>query len=182
MKNKYISFRNLSEQDLPLLLKWLETPHVKTWWNDEVIWTLDKITHKYRSYVSQYKLENGKKKSIFAFIILLVEQPIGYIQYYDMYDFLTLPANKTFDFQKIAAVDFYLGEESVLGQGIGSAALMQFVQHTVFQQFDTALVTPDIKNHRAIACYQKAGFIPCITKEETNELWLIAKKEVPHAH
>jgi|TARA_Y100000588_G_C14254116_1_gene924714 aminoglycoside 6'-N-acetyltransferase len=177
-----ISFRSLSEQDFPLLLKWLETPHVKTWWDSDVVWTMDKITQKYGSYVNQYKIESGKRKSIFAFIIVLDEQPIGYMQYYDARDFLLLPANKAFDLQKIAAIDFYLGEESVLGQGIGSAALMQFVQHTVFQQFDTALVTPDIKNHSAIACYQKAGFIPYLTKEETHELWLIAKKEVPHVH
>ena len=177
-----ISFRSLSEQDFPFLLKWLETPHVKTWWDSEVVWTLDKITQKYSSYVNQYKIENGKKKSIFAFIIQLDEQPIGYIQYYDVRDFLTLSANISCDFQNSAAIDFYLGEESVLGQGIGSAALMQFVQHTVFHQFDTVLVTPDIKNHSAIACYQKAGFIPCLTKEETNELWLIAKKEVPRVH
>lgn len=176
-----ISFRSLSEQDFPLLLKWLETPHVKIWWDSEVVWTIDKITQKYSSYVNQYKIENEKKKSIFAFIILLDEKPIGYIQYYDVRDFLLLPA-KTFDFQKTAAIDFYLGEESVLGRGLGSAVLMQFVQHTVFQQFDTALVTPDIDNHSAIACYQKAGFIPYLTKEETHELWLIAKKEVPHVH
>ncbi len=182
MKNKHISFCNLSEQDFPLLLKWLETPHVKTWWDNEVVWTLDKITQKYSSYVNQYKIENGKKKSIFAFIILLDEQPIGYIQYYDVCDFLTLPTDKAIDFQKSAAIDFYLGEESVLGQGLGSAALKQFVLNIVFQKFDTALVTPDIKNVSAIACYQKAGFMPCLTKEEAHELWLIAKKEVPHAH
>ncbi len=177
-----ISFRSLSEQDFPFLLKWLETPHVKTWWDSEVVWTIDKITQKYSSYVNQYKLENGKKKSIFAFIILLDEQPIGYIQYYDARDFLPLPVSKTFDFKKSAAIDFYLGEKSILGQGVGCVALKQFVQNIVFQQFDTALVTPDIKNHSAIACYQKAGFIPCLTKEETNELWLIAKKEVPYVH
>ena len=177
-----IFFRSLSEQDFPLLLKWLETPHVKTWWDSDVVWTMDKITRKYGSYVNQYKIENGTKKSIFSFIIVLDEQPIGYVQYYDARDFLLLTANKAFDLQKIAAIDFYLGEESVLGQGIGSAALMQFVQHTVFQQFDTALVTPDIKNHSAIACYQKAGFMPCLTKEEAHELWLIAKKEVLHVH
>jgi aminoglycoside 6'-N-acetyltransferase len=177
-----ISFRNLSEQDFPLLLKWLETPHVKTWWDSEVIWTIDKITQKYSSYVNQYKIENRKKKSIFAFIIVLDEEPIGYIQYYDASDFLSLPTNKAFDFQKIAAIDFYLGEESVLGQGLGSEALTQFAQKIVFQQFDVALVTPDIKNLSAIACYQKAGFIPCLTKKETHELWLTAKKEVPHGH
>ncbi|AMV14877.1 GNAT family N-acetyltransferase [Legionella pneumophila serogroup 1] len=177
-----ISFRSLSEQDFPFLLKWLETPHVKTWWDSEVVWTIDKITQKYSSYVNQYKIENGKEKSIFAFIILLDEQPIGYIQYYDARDFLPLPVSKTFDFKKSAAIDFYLGEKSILGQGVGSVALKQFVQNIVFQQFDTALVTPDIKNHSAIACYQKAGFIPCLTKEETNELWFIAKKEVPYVH
>ncbi|HHL3493989.1 TPA: GNAT family N-acetyltransferase [Legionella pneumophila] len=182
MKNKHISFRRLSEQDFPLLIKWLETPHVKIWWDSEVVWTLDKISQKYSSYVNQYKIENGKKKSIFAFIIVLDKQPIGYIQYYDACDFLSLPTNKAFDFHKIAAIDFYLGEESALRQGFGSAALRQFVQNIVFQQFDAALVTPDIKNHSAIACYQKAGFISCLTEEKTNELWLIAKKEVPHAH
>ncbi|HAT1863906.1 TPA: GNAT family N-acetyltransferase [Legionella pneumophila] len=177
-----IFFRSLSEQDFPLLLKWLETPHVKTWWDSDVVWTMDKITRKYGSYLNQYKIENGKKKSIFAFIILLDEQPIGYIQYYDVCDFLNLPADKAFDFQKSAAIDFYLGEKSILGQGLGSVALKQFVQNIVFQQFDTALVTPDIKNHSAIACYQKAGFMPCLTKEEAHELWLIAKKEVSHVH
>ncbi|HAU0101608.1 TPA: GNAT family N-acetyltransferase [Legionella pneumophila] len=177
-----ISFRRLSEQDFPLLLKWLETPHVKIWWDSDVVWTMDKITRKYGSYVNQYKIENGKKKSIFAFIIVLEEQPIGYVQYYDARDFLLLTANKAFDLQKIAAIDFYLGEESVLGKGLGSAALAQFVRNVVFQKFDAALVTPDIKNHSAIACYQKAGFMPCLTKEEAHELWLIAKKEVSHVH
>lgn len=177
-----IAFRNLSEHDFPLLLKWLETPHVKSWWDSEVVWTLDKITQKYSSYVNQYKIENGKKRSIFAFIIVLDTQPIGYIQYYDACDFLSLPANQAFDFHKIAAIDFFLGEESVLGQGLGSVVLKQFVQNIVFQQFDMALVTPEIKNLSAIACYQKAGFRPCLTKEEAHELWLIAKKEVPHVH
>lgn len=83
---------------------------------------------------------------------------------------------------KSAAIDFYLGEKSILGQGVGCVALKQFVQNIVFQQFDTALVTPDIKNHSAIACYQKAEFMPCLTKEEAHELWLIAKKEVSHVH
>lgn len=49
-----ISFRSLFEQDFPLLLKWLETPHVKTWWDSEVAWTIDKINQKYSSYVNQY--------------------------------------------------------------------------------------------------------------------------------
>ncbi len=31
-----IAFRNLSEHDFPLLLKWLEIPHVKMWWDQQL--------------------------------------------------------------------------------------------------------------------------------------------------
>lgn len=167
--------------DIPLLLKWQKKTHVKTWWDSGVVWTMSKIIQKYSSYVNQYKMVHGKKKSIFAFIILLNNHPVGYIQYYDARDFLSFPADNALELQKIAAIDLYLGEESALGQGNGSVALKQLVQQTIFQTFDTALVTPDIMNHSAIACYQKAGFIPLLTKEEAHELWLIAKKEVHHA-
>ncbi len=65
MKNKHISFRSLSEQDFSLLLKWLETPHVKTWWDSDVVWTIDKITRKYGSYVvSRIKRHTREKSAI----------------------------------------------------------------------------------------------------------------------
>ncbi len=64
----------------------------------------------------------------------------------------------------------------------GKTALITGASSGLGQQFDMALVTPKIKNLSAIACYQKAGFIPCLTKEEAHELWLIAKKEAPHVH
>jgi len=43
MKNKQISFRNLSGQDFPLFLKWLETTHVKVWWDSELVWTVKEV-------------------------------------------------------------------------------------------------------------------------------------------
>ena len=34
MKSSAISFKPLQEDDLELLCKWLDKPHVKEWWND----------------------------------------------------------------------------------------------------------------------------------------------------
>jgi len=38
-----ITFKPLQETHFPLLLKWLETPHVKQWWDEDVVWTLELI-------------------------------------------------------------------------------------------------------------------------------------------
>lgn len=70
-----ISFRRLSEQDFPLLLKWLETPHVKIWWDSDVVWAMDKIIQKYGSYVNQYKIENGKKNPFLLLLLCWMSNP-----------------------------------------------------------------------------------------------------------
>ena len=81
-----ITFKPLTKSHLDLLLKWLETPHVKAWWDQDVQWTMKLIKEKYGHYIKGYKklkLE-GKiiKKLMWAFIIFFEEMPIGYIQYY----------------------------------------------------------------------------------------------------
>ena len=82
-----IEFKPLSELHFPLLLKWLNTTHVKTWWDQDIIHTEDSIKEKYTSYIDGYKLENGEHKSICAFVIYADRRPIGYIQLYNAYDF-----------------------------------------------------------------------------------------------
>ena len=101
---------------------------------------------------------------------------VGYIQYYSAHDFLMIPNIPSFQ-GTLAAIDFYIGESDVLGYGIGSRALTQFMDEVVFKHFDATLVTPDIKNIAAIGCYQKAGFVPVLQQEEKNELWMIHRKE-----
>ena len=51
----HIKFKKLAENDLPLLLKWLETPHVKYWWDSDIVWNMEKINAKYLDYVKGYK-------------------------------------------------------------------------------------------------------------------------------
>jgi aminoglycoside 6'-N-acetyltransferase len=75
-----ITFTPLTDFHLPLLLEWLKEPHVKAWWDPNVEWTLRRAQEKYRSYIQGYKLENGIKKSIQAYIFYIDKQLVGYIQ------------------------------------------------------------------------------------------------------
>lgn len=38
-----LTFIPLQERHFPFLLKWLEMPHVKAWWDKDVKWNIDLI-------------------------------------------------------------------------------------------------------------------------------------------
>jgi hypothetical protein len=59
-----ISFEHLTDSHFPLVLKCLESPHVKQWWDQDIVYTERLIKEKYSDYVQGYKLEQGKKNRI----------------------------------------------------------------------------------------------------------------------
>ena len=75
-----ITFIPLAKSHFPFLLKWLQAPHVKAWWDSDFEWTEDSITKKYTYYLGDNKIS--------AFIIECDETPIGYIQIYNAYEVL----------------------------------------------------------------------------------------------
>ena len=91
-----ISFTSLSQSHFSLLLKWLEEPHVKAWWDRDINYTEDLVKEKYTSYTQGYKLENGVKKAIHSFVIYIGNNPIGYIQIYHCLIFLNHLLQLTF--------------------------------------------------------------------------------------
>ena len=164
-----ITFEPLATSHFPLLLRWLETPHVKTWWDDHVILTLELIEKKYRCYIAGSNL-------IKAYIICMENKPIGYIQYYDKHDFprehdyaIELP-------ESCAAIDWYIGEPDFIGRGIGTRALTLFLDTHVLTNFDNVFVDPDTPNIFAIRSYEKAGFKK-ISQAHSDEITLMIKEK-----
>lgn len=167
-----IEFVPLSETHFPLLLNWLEKPHVKTWWDRDVHWTNELINQKYSSYVKGYKLVAGVNKPIHAYIIFADAKPIGYFQLYNAYDFprskplIGLP-------EKMAAFDILIGEESSLNQGIASKALMQFFENNRNRDYVHIFVDSDLSNAAAISLYKKLGFQEIAEHQDTREIWFL---------
>jgi len=166
----FLTFNLLTADHFPLLLKWLETPHVKLWWDSKIEWTLELIQKKYETYIIGPKLMN-------AYIICTESKPIGYIQCYNKHDFprehdyaIELP-------ESCAAIDWYIGEVDFIGQGIGSKALELFLDIFVFPRFDTVFVDPDTANTSAIRAYEKIGF-QTISKMNNDKVTLMLKQKI----
>ena len=166
-----ITFETLHESHFPLLLKWLEVPHVKKWWDQNLTYTMDLVREKYSSYVKGYKLVDGQQKPIQGFIIHNNQNPIGYIQIYNAYDF---PRSKTLSglSANLGAFDIFIGEESALQQGLGSKAILEFLR-VHGNQYSHIFADPDSNNIAAIKCYEKAGFKRFSEQQDTEEVWML---------
>lgn len=172
-----ITFEPLKDLHFPLMLKWLETPHVKKWWDQDRLYTLDLVKEKYESYVHGYKQVDGVNKPIRGFIIRYDQNPIGYIQIYNAYDFprkkplTNLPEN-------LGAFDIFIGEEAYIGKSIGSQVMTRFLS-LYGNHYSYVLVDPDINNISAIKAYEKAGFKRVPTQPNPNELWMLWERPNP---
>ncbi len=151
-----ITLTPLTEAHFPLLLQWLNAPHVHRWWNPEITWTLEKITEKYTSYTQGYKVVAGEKKPIHAYIIDVYDKPIGYFQVYNAYDFERIPALSNLP-ESLGAFDIFIGNHNYLHQGIGSATLLLGLEQ-VADTYTHILADTHIENNAARRTYEKAGF------------------------
>ena len=166
-----ITFTPLAESHFPLLLKWLEAPHVKAWWDQDVTYTLDLVREKYSSYIKGYKLINGARKPIQGFIIHNNQNPVGYIQIYNAYDFLRSKPLSGLP-ESLGAFDIFIGKEEALEQGVGSKAILEFLRlHG--NQYSHIFADPDSNNIAAIKCYERAGFKKVSEQADTGEVWMI---------
>ncbi len=169
-----ISFKSLCEAHYTFLLKWLEAPHVKACWDPDIQWTLPLIEEKYADYAKGYKLENDEAKPISAYIIYVDNKPIGYIQLYNAYDFarteplIGLPSS-------LGAFDIFIGEVNYLRKGIGSKAIVLFLEEHG-NYYSHILVDPEKTNLAAIRTYEKAGFKKIKEHQDSTEILMILEQ------
>jgi len=147
---KGFHFRRMKLGDLPLMHRWVNTPHVREWW--DALPTLDAVVTKYAPRIL------GREPT-HSFVVDAGSRPIGYIQSYRIADYPDYARHLGSD-DRAAGVDLFVGEVEFLGQGSGSAILREFLRRVVFaDEWRTeCLIGPEIENHRAIRCYQKVGF------------------------
>lgn len=148
-----VILRPLAERDLPMLCEWLNRPHVVEWWGgeDERPTLGDVLAH----YAPQALAE----KAVTPYIAMRGGEPIGYAQSY-----VALGsgdgwwANETDP--GVRGIDQFLANQTQLNKGAGT----KLVRALVGLQFSDPSVTkiqtdPAPNNHRAIRCYEKAGFV-----------------------
>jgi chloramphenicol 3-O-phosphotransferase/RimJ/RimL family protein N-acetyltransferase len=168
-----VSFESLQEKHFGQLQLWMNALHLQDTWGENKEWTLQEIKAKYQTIVRGYKSTDQGQKPIQAFIILCAEKPIGYIQYYNAYDFPRAHSLEKLP-ESLAALDVYIGEPHFLNKGIGSFAIAQTLQSQIFKSFSACLVDPDTGNAQAIRAYEKAGFKIIKQLENPPQVWMLS--------
>lgn len=173
-----MTFLPLQEKHFPLLLEWLETPHVKAWWDQDVHWTMELVKEKYGCYVKEFKRltlsDKIIEKPMHAFIMCVDGVEVGYIQYYSAYDF---PREQGYELKglpsSLASIDVFIGEASFIGKGFGPLLMEAFLDEHVFKEFEAVFVDPDTANLHAIRAYEKAGFQQVHTIKKGSITWMV---------
>jgi RimJ/RimL family protein N-acetyltransferase len=147
------SFRPLTRADLPLVHRWVNTPHVAEWWDD--LPTLADVEADFGPGI------DGDDPTDY-FAIEVDGRPVGLIQTYLIDD---EPEYKSAlgQPQRAAGVDLAIGEPDLVGRRLGPAVLYAFVTDVVFARgpagvVDRCVAGPNHRNARSIATFEAAGF------------------------
>lgn len=135
-------FREATLDDLDLLREWQSRPHVREWWGSD----------------EPYDAADLADPRVARWIVSLAERPFAFIQDYtvhgwDNHHFADLPKGAR-------GIDQYIGVPDLVGVGHGSAFIRARMQ-ALFEDGAPVIATdPHPDNARAIAVYEKLGFVP----------------------
>ena len=152
-----LTFRRLSDDDLPILHAWLNEPGVVRWWEgDDVSW--EAVVREYGS-ASEDPTEH--------WIALHDGTPLGWIQCYALADhpddaetraLWAVGVDRT-----AGGIDYLLGDPAHRGRGLGAAMIRAFVERIVFPDHPgwvQVSAGPFVANEASWRALAKAGFRP----------------------
>lgn len=137
-----------------MLNDWMAAPHVARWWQSPI--GLDEVRTTFEPTVARTDLTE-------VFMVEADSLPIGMIQRYRLADYpqweqIVAPGVSG---SHLAGIDYLLGSESHLGQGIGSEMISEFVALTLAQypDVDSIVVGMNQGNRRSWRALERAGFL-----------------------
>jgi RimJ/RimL family protein N-acetyltransferase len=149
-----ISFRKLSDSDLPLFHHWLNSPEVAKWYREggSGYPSLDYVREKWGERLT------GSDRTQ-CFIIQCDNQSIGYIQCALNDDNPEYKAIFKME-ESTAGIDLLIGEDKFRHKGWGSFIITRFLKEILFDIYkvDICTIDPEPENKIAIRAYEKAGF------------------------
>jgi aminoglycoside 6'-N-acetyltransferase len=145
-----LGFRPLGRDDLGLMHEWLQREHVRRWWDEH---------ESYEDVARHYLPAIEGRAPTDLYLILLDDQPVGFIQSYLVADHPEFAARIGLG-AGVAGVDLFVGEEELTGKGLGTDVLRAFVREVVFAEPGTTacIADPDVRNTASIRAFEKAGF------------------------
>jgi aminoglycoside 6'-N-acetyltransferase len=147
---RVIEFVPMTRDDLVLFHEWLQRPHVKRWWRDR---------ETYEEVVEHYLPSIEGREPSYHYLIAVDGRSVGVIQTYLASDYPEWDRIVEVG-EGVAGLDLAIGEEDVIGQGLGPQVLSQFARDVVFARPGTlaCVATVEEANRRSWRAFEKAGF------------------------
>lgn len=153
-----ITFHPLTRADFPLLLRWLNAPHVRAWWRGPAV-TPAAIEADYGPQV-----DGADPARVFVFHYGGVHGGVhggtaaGLIQCYRHADHPDW--DRAVGVPGAAGIDYFIGEERQCGRGLGTAVITAFTPLVFGFYPDTTVIvaTPQRDNRASCRALEKAGF------------------------
>lgn len=150
-----VHFRRLTDDDLPLLHRWLNDPGVVRWWEgDDVSWA---------GVVGEYGSASTDPTE--HYLASVDDTDIGWIQCYAVADYPNEDEVKQWWALEIdrtaGGIDYLIGETADRGRGLGTAMISAFVDQVVWPQhpeWTQACASPVAENVASWRALEKAGF------------------------
>ena len=139
-----IEFRPLTPHDLPLVEEWLRREHVARWWGEPI-----------EKELAEFRAALEGREPTDHYLIVVDDRPIGMIQTYLVSDYPEWDAVVQVG-EGVAGVDLLIGEEELIGRGLGPQILGRFVREVVTAP--AVVATVEEPNRRSWRAFEKAGF------------------------
>jgi RimJ/RimL family protein N-acetyltransferase len=143
-----IEFEPLRKDDLPLVREWLGREHVHEWWRDRI-----------EDSMAEYEQAMAGLDPSDHYLILVDGRPVGMIETYLVSDHPEWEAIVQVG-KGVAGVDLLIGEQELIGRGLGPRVLEAFVRDVIFANpaTDACIAAVDEDNRRSWRAFEKAGF------------------------
>jgi aminoglycoside 6'-N-acetyltransferase len=133
-------FRQVTIDDLDLLMEWQGHPHVSDWWDSD----------------EPYDREEISDPRVSRWIVSVDNRPFAFMQDYDVHGwedhhFAHLPDGAR-------GIDQYIGDPEMIGVGHGTAFIGARTQILFDEGAPVIATDPHPDNKRAISVYTKLGF------------------------
>lgn len=172
--------------DYSLIEKWRTDEKVLEFYGGrDKPYTLKKVINTYKPRILGYE-------PLIPCIFSYQNIDIGYLQYYQLNQ-LPEHIREMYGLEKtdhVYGIDLFIGETQYWNQGIGTQVLSLAIDY-IFKQLSAMkiVIDPNVKNFRAIRCYEKSGFVKIkllpshdLHEGKYQDCWLMARARNKSLH